>query len=200
MSIEMRIKKKEMEEFYGAYYVLLEEMEQITVRWLVESSANEIEHIKSRIKAVDSVKNKLERLHQVPDLSNARGVLTDVLGIRIICRFWDDVYRLASLIEANPMYTHRMSKDYILSPKENGYRSYHIILDGHLQGITIPIEIQIRTISQDTWASLEHKLKYKQDIKNEKLIKKELKRLADEMVSADLCMQAIKELIEREER
>lgn len=190
--------QKEMEEFYGVYYPLMKEMEEQTTQWLLEIADNEIEHIKSRLKSVDSTKNKLVRLHHEPNLIHACSRLTDIIGIRIVCRFWNDVYRLANLIESDSRYTHRISKDYILEPKENGYRSYHIILEGNLKGITIPIEIQIRTITQDSWASLEHKLKYKQDIKNEKIVKSELKRLADEMVSVDLCMQSIKELIEED--
>ncbi len=188
---------KQMEEFYGPHYLLMKQMETQTVEWLMESADYEIEHIKSRIKSVESTKNKLKRLNYEQNVENACGRLTDLIGIRIVCRFWNDIYELASLIETTK-YKHIISKDYILRPKENGYRSYHIILEGNIGGVNIPIEIQIRTITQDSWASLEHKLKYKQDIKNEKLIKKELKRLADEMVSVDLCMQTIQELIQED--
>ncbi len=196
--MELNIEEKNKEEFYGMYYAILKETEEDMVTWLHETVDGEIEHIKSRIKSVDSTKNKLKRMNYEPNLVNACSVLTDIIGIRIVCRFWDDIYKLANLIENNEVFTHKISKDYITSPKENGYRSYHIILERNFKGVIIPVEIQIRTISQDSWASLEHKLKYKQDIKNEKLVKKELKRLADEMVSVDLCMQAIKELIEEE--
>lgn len=190
--------KHQMEEFYGKYYYVMKKMEENMVEWLIESADNEIEHIKSRIKSVDSTKNKLIKLSYEPDIVNACSRLTDLIGVRIVCGFWNDIYKLANLIESNSNYNHVISKDYILTPKENGYRSYHIILEKNMKGIQVPIEIQIRTVSQDSWASLEHKLKYKQDIRNEKLIKKELKRLADEMVSVDLCMQAIQELIDDE--
>lgn len=186
------------EEFYGEYYNLLKEVETSTVNWLISSVDKEIEHIKSRIKSPESTKKKLEKSHHEPNLNSACKHLRDIIGIRIVCRFWDDVYKLALLIENNDVYNHKLSKDYISSPKENGYRSYHIILEKNLKGIIIPIEIQIRTISQDSWAALEHKLKYKHEIKNTNLVKQELKRLADEMVSVDLCMQTIKDLIEEE--
>lgn len=183
-------------DFYGEHYLVLKELEETTTDWLMSSSSGEIEHIKSRIKSPESTVQKLARLQHTPIVAEAFLHLNDIIGIRIICRFWDDVYRLAEQIEHSDFCTHKRSKDYISNPKENGYRSYHIIIERELNGVILPIEIQIRTISQDSWAALEHRLKYKHQIKNADLVKKELKRLADEMVSVDLCMQTIKELIE----
>ena len=84
-------------------------------------------------------------------------------------------------------------KDYIAYPKENGYRSYHMILK--IKELNLNAEIQIRTIALDFWANLEHQMKYKKHIKNEEMIRSELKRCADEIASVDLSMQTIKDLI-----
>ncbi len=160
----------------------------------VECSDN-IEHIKIRIKSEESAKKKLEKLGFSKTLENALLNLTDIIGIRIICRFLSDIYFISNIIENHLELSHVLSKDYIKHPKENGYRSYHIIVKVEIDEIPLPIEIQIRTISQDSWASLEHKMKYKKEIQNAKMIKSELKRLADEMASADVCMQTLEELI-----
>ncbi len=160
----------------------------------VECSEN-IEHIKIRIKSEESTKAKLEKLGFDKTLECAIANLKDIIGVRIICRFLSDVYSIANIIENHLSLSHVLSKDYIKHPKENGYRSYHVILEIDIEDNIVPIEIQIRTISQDSWASLEHKMKYKKEISSAKMIKGELKRLADEMASSDLCMQTLKDLI-----
>jgi len=106
-------------------------------------------------------------------------------------------------IRTIPGCTVVMEKDYITNPKPNGYRSYHMILDLEVPYMDVDgnvpghyyAEVQLRTLSMDSWASLEHEMKYKQDIENTKLIVNELKRLADEMASCDISMQTIRDLI-----
>ncbi len=181
--------------FYGEYYNKLVRAQHILEELLLFECHESTEHFKTRIKSKHSALAKLEKLQLAATADNALGHLKDLLGIRIVCRFLSDVYDVAQKIENSPATLHILSKDYIKRPKGNGYRSYHIILEVELNGCRIPAEIQIRTISQDSWASLEHRMKYKKDIANTGMITSELKRLADEMASADVCMQTLKELI-----
>ncbi len=161
------------------------------------------EHFESRIKAEDSMREKCVRkgLPQTPH--TALKELKDSIGVRIVCDFIDDVYRNISYIEKMEGVTILERKDYIHHAKENGYRSYHMILevesdiedvDGNEPGKYF-VEVQIRTIAMDTWASLEHEMKYKKTIRNQRLIELELKRVADELASCDVSMQTIRELI-----
>ena len=184
-------------EFYADYGVSMQEaMDSILIfaqKLQIEKSC--IEHINSRLKRPTSVIKKLEKQGQAPTIDNAIGQLTDLVGMRLVCRFVNDIYTVAQELEVK--YKVLKKKDYISSPKENGYRSYHMIVEVPVTSDrVIPVEIQLRTISQDAWASLEHEMKYKKEVKNEKLIKEELKRCSDEMASIDLCMQTIKEFIE----
>ncbi|MCD8130533.1 MAG: GTP pyrophosphokinase family protein [Lachnospiraceae bacterium] len=126
---------------------------------------NPIEHIKSRIKTPESIVRKLNRYGLEPTISNMVERVNDIAGIRLICSFTSDIYELAQIIAQQKDINVISVKDYIRYPKQSGYRSYHMI-------ITIPVyltektvntrvEIQIRTVAMDFWASLEHKIKYK---------------------------------------
>lgn len=186
-------------EFYGVYGRFMQEaMDSILIfaqKLQIERSC--IEHINSRLKRPTSAIKKLEKQGATPTLDNAIVQLTDLVGVRLVCRFVNDIYTVAQQLQMK--YNVVKVKDYISSPKENGYRSYHMIVEVPVNAdVAIPVEIQIRTISQDAWASLEHQMKYKKVVTNEKLIKSELKRCSDEMASIDLCMQTIKEFIEME--
>ncbi len=129
---------------------------------------NPISSIKSRLKTPRSVIEKLERLDKAFTIENIESYLNDVAGIRVVCSFPNDVYLLANALLGQDDITLIREKDYIKNPKDNGYRSLHLI-------VTVPIflasekrlmkaEIQLRTIAMDVWASLEHQLKYKKDI------------------------------------
>ncbi|MFI3227375.1 MAG: RelA/SpoT domain protein [Clostridia bacterium] len=183
-------------EFYGEYEHVLNRAMTKIMRFSVNitNQKNYIEHIRSRLKDPKSIEQKLANKGLEFTLDNAKNELHDLVGVRLICNFLSDIYIVADLLQQN--YTVLAIKDYISQPKSNGYRSFHIIVSVPVEGQNIPVEIQIRTISQDSWASLEHKLKYKKNIKNEKLIRAELKRFADDMAGTDLCMQTIKEFIE----
>jgi putative GTP pyrophosphokinase len=128
---------------------------------------NPIEHISSRVKSVDSILAKMARRGLSPGLDAVRDNITDVAGIRITCSFATDAYRLFDLLTQQPDVTVRQVKDYIATPKPNGYRSLHAIVEvpvflstGTLE---VPVEVQLRTIAMDFWATLEHKLFYKYD-------------------------------------
>ncbi len=151
-----------------------------------------IEHFKIRIKSEKSIKGKLDRKNILYTKENAFRFLNDIVGVRIVCSFISSVYSVASKIEEK--YKVIAVKDYIKNPKDNGYRSYHMIVEVD----EINIEFQIRTISQDSWASLEHQLMYKKGLDDEVIIKKELKKCSSELASTDISMNVIYELINKE--
>ena len=162
------------------------------------------EHFISRIKTNDSMIEKCKRKGFEVNTYSALKEIKDAIGVRIVCGFVDDIYTLVGLFKDMDNISVVEEKDYILNVKPNGYRSYHMILevitpfpdcDGNENGIYY-IEIQLRTIAMDSWASLEHQMKYKKNITNHERITKELKRCADELASCDLNMQTIRKLIE----
>ena len=131
------------------------------------------EHLICRIKSEESAREKLCRLGQTADTWHALRSITDTIGIRIVCLFIDDVYENVRQIKSIPGCSVVREKDYIHNAKPNGYRSYHMILeveadepdvDGNTPGHYY-VEIQLRTISQDTWAALEHNIHYKKEKK-----------------------------------
>ena len=162
-----------------------------------------VEHVKGRIKSEKSMIDKLKRKGLPVTAEAAFTKVRDGVGIRIVCMFVDDVYRLADILKSQEDFVVVKEKDYISTPKSNGYRSLHIIIKVPVHLVDelkhIYVEIQIRTIAMDTWASLEHQLKYKQNIKNQELIVDELKRCASELASTDLSMQMIQKMIEDSE-
>lgn len=127
-------------------------------------SHNPIEHMKSRIKTPESILEKLNRRGLELSIESAE-TLTDIAGIRVICSFLSDVYEIAASIKAQTDLTIIKERDYIKSPKDNGYRSLHLVVSIPVffskKVENVPVEIQFRTVSMDTWASLEHKLRYK---------------------------------------
>ncbi len=150
----------------------------------------------SRIKTPDSMLRKLEKRGLAQTADAALQEVFDAVGVRAVCAFAEDVYRLVRWLQQQPVLCIMKEKDYYAYPKPNGYRSYHILLkiaDGAGKGCRA--EIQVRTIANDFWATLEHQIKYKKDMPNEKLIRSELKRCADEIASVDLSMQTIRDII-----
>ena len=133
--------------------------------------------------------------------------IRDAIGIRIVCGFIEDIYQTIEVFRQLEGCEIVLEKDYIRAAKPNGYRSYHLILDvetpyedcrGQSPGRYF-VEIQLRTIAMDSWASLEHQMKYKHEIKGSKRIVRELKRCADELASCDVTMQTIRNLIRESE-
>lgn len=159
-----------------------------------------IEHCKWRIKTAASMQEKLRRNYLAPTLEMAKTKVFDAAGIRVVCPFINDVYLLVHELRQQSDFYVQTEKDYILHPKDNGYRSYHVILQVTLtrqdQTIQVPVEVQLRTIAMDCWASLEHQLRYKKHLPESVALAKELKRCADEMASTDLSMQAIQEILD----
>jgi putative GTP pyrophosphokinase len=204
--------KPKMESFYKDSIVLLEgaitditaKLDIIRKYKITNSDRDPIEYITTRIKSEESMKEKLKRKKLDITLKNALTKVYDAAGIRIICSYIDDVYIVAQMLKKYKDLKVINEKDYIKNPKPNGYRSYHIVfeLELDLAGEITPVyvEIQIRTIAMDFWSSLEHQMKYKQNIKNQELIVEELKRCADEIATTDLNMQTIRNMIEKGEK
>lgn len=192
------------EQFYGKdYKKLIEAKKQLEAmtdlfqkRDSGSNNENIIAYFKSRIKTPQSMMEKLKKKNLSICADAALHQVNDAVGIRIICSFFDDIYRISQWIQEQEWLEIVKIKDYIAYPKKNGYRSYHMIV--FLPDLDVTAEIQIRTIALDFWASLEHQMKYKHKIENEQLIRSELKRCADEIASVDLSMQTIKDLIQKE--
>ncbi|MDO9456993.1 GTP pyrophosphokinase family protein [Nocardioides sp.] len=126
-----------------------------------------IEHVKTRLKSMDSLVAKMTRLGVAPDLDVVRATIRDIAGIRVTCAFVEDTYRFAEMLTRQPDLTVLETKDYIRSPKPNGYQSLHIIVEVPVflsdRTVHVPVELQIRTIAMDFWASVEHQIYYKYD-------------------------------------
>lgn len=159
------------------------------------TNRNPIEMIKSRVKKPESIINKLSRRGYELNLDSLMNNLHDIAGVRVICSFIDDIYKVADMFTAQDDITVIEVKDYIKNPKENGYRSYHMIVEVPVffsnKKQNIKVEVQLRTIAMDFWASLEHSMKYKKDVKNADQIAVELKNCADLICEADFKMQEI---------
>jgi len=196
---------------YGNYAPVLEEIKDEMMKRITAYTAEEYqktgmkihEHLIARVKSEDSMLEKCQRKGFPQTAQTALRVMKDSIGIRIVCSFIDDIYANIAYIKSFPDCRVVEEKDYIRHAKPNGYRSYHMILemqsphadiDGNTPGKYF-IEIQLRTIAMDSWASLEHKLKYKKHVENQELIVSELKRCADELAACDVSMQTIRNLI-----
>lgn len=168
-------------EFYGTDYDKFKKVLDSVLNTIHSSSLTCIQYTTSRIKSPESVLKKI---------GNDYALLHDIIGIRIICSFVDEIYEVKDWI--NSSFEVVQVRDYLRHPKPSGYRSLHVIIkvDGCL------VEIQVRTIALDFWANLEHQIHYKKDIEDKKLIRSELKRCADEIASLDLSFQTIKDRIE----
>ena len=199
------------QEFYKESYVLLEGaiIEVISRLDIIRKyrAANRfkdpIEHCKARIKSAESMKEKLKRKKLPVTANSALNEIFDAAGIRVVCTFVDDIYWIVNMLKNQQDIKVIKEKDYIKNPKPNGYRSYHMILQVplHLENKIEKVycEIQIRTIAMDCWASLEHQVKYKKNVKSEKMIIEELKGCADEIASTDLKLQTIRDMIEEKQ-
>lgn len=165
------------------------------------------EHLRGRVKSEASMEGKCKRKDLPLTPQSALRANRDSVGLRVVCNFIDDIYTCIDFIKQWDNVNVYQEKDYITNAKTNGYRSYHMIfdvtvpdedVDGNIPGHYL-VEVQLRTIAMDTWASLEHDMKYKHQIKNPEMIGNELKRVADELASCDVSMQTIRQLIREED-
>lgn len=167
----------------------------------VRNQRNPIEMIKSRVKKPLSIVEKLQRRSLPVSLESMVNNLDDVAGIRVICSFVDDIYAVANMLVSQDDVTIIAVKDYIKNPKPNGYRSYHLIIEVPVfftdRKKPMRVEVQIRTIAMDFWASLDHQLKYKKDIGDAAdAISEELRQCAEVIADTDQKMLNIRKSIE----
>jgi putative GTP pyrophosphokinase len=168
---EMRALRDETERFMMRYKFGMDEV--ITKLTILREEFNQahdynpIEHISSRLKSLESVVAKMERKGVAPSFDAIGDTITDIAGVRVTCSFVSDAYRIFELLTAQPDLRLLTVKDYIANPKPNGYQSLHAIVEVPVFLSTgehpVAVEVQIRTIAMDFWASLEHKIYYKYD-------------------------------------
>ena len=156
---------------------------------------NPIHHIDSRLKSPQSMMKKLARKGLPQTLEAAEANLNDIAGVRIVCNYLDDIYRIAELLRRQRDVEFVHLRDYIQNPKESGYRSLHLViripvfLSSHTE--LVPVEIQIRTIAMDFWASLEHQLRYKSNHETTQQLRRRLQHCAEASAALDREMQDI---------
>lgn len=169
-----------------------------------KTSRNPIENITSRVKKPMSIAAKLRRLGEPVTVEKIAECLNDVAGIRVICSFIDDIYNVAEMLAKQDDITVVQIKDYIQKPKPNGYRSYHMIVEVPVffsdRKEMMRVEIQIRTVAMDFWASLEHQMKYKKESADRPEIAAELKSCAETIAATDARMLGIRKRIEKLEK
>ncbi|MGN0752851.1 MAG: GTP pyrophosphokinase family protein [Aristaeellaceae bacterium] len=161
---------------------------------------NPIHHVESRLKSIQSMMEKLSRKHYAVSMQSAVENLTDIAGIRVICSYVQDVYTVARLLTTQDDVKLVEIRDYIREPKPNGYRSLHLIVEipVFLQAgrMMVPVEVQIRTIAMDFWASLEHSMRYKGAGAVPEDICDELHEVGQDIAALDRRMQSIHDRID----
>ncbi len=168
----------------------------------LEHDRNPISSIKTRIKSFESITEKLKRKSLTFDVDSVEKYINDVAGIRVICTFPEDVYLLADALLKQDDIMLIKRKDYIAEPKENGYRSLHLIVAvpiylAHEKRL-MKVEIQLRTLAMDFWASLEHQLRYKKDFEFTQEMADELKACAEQSAALDLRMEALRKQVNKQ--
>ena len=160
---------------------------------------NPIEHIKTRVKTPESIVKKLKKYGYETSIENMVKYINDIAGVRLICSFTSDIYRLAEMIGNQSDLKVLSIKDYIKNPKESGYKSYHMLVAVPIflsdSVVNTKVEIQIRTIAMDFWASLEHKIYYKFEGKAPAYISRDLRECAEMVSALDEKMLSLNEAI-----
>ena len=197
---EVKAFNRLMMEYQAAIMEVETRLQVLNAEFSQEYNRNPFESIKSRLKSPESIYEKLDRKSYPLTVESIREHLTDVAGLRVICSFPDDIYRLAELLIKQDDIILQRKKDYIQNPKPNGYRSLHLILSVPIflsdEKKYMKAEVQFRTIAMDFWASVEHKLKYKKDVDNTDEIVRQLKICADSIEELDYQMQEIRNKID----
>ena len=193
------------EEFFAEYACAIMEVETkfkvLNEMFSLKYDGNPIESITSRVKGYDSIIRKVIKKNIPRNLASIEENIHDIAGVRVICSFVDDIYRLANCLLQQDDVTLISQKDYIKNPKPSGYRSLHLIISVPIylenEKKDVKVEVQLRTIAMDFWASLEHKLKYKKDLPEEKkdMLSQELIDCANESAELDRRMQTVRNII-----
>lgn len=198
---EMKSFNRLMMEYRSVIMEVETRLKVLNAEFSQEYNRNPFEAIKSRLKSPESIYEKLERRGFPVTVDSIQENLTDVAGLRVICSFPDDIYRLAELLLQQDDIILMSKKDYIKNPKSNGYRSLHLILSVPIflpnRKKYMSVEVQFRTIAMDFWASVDHKLKYKKKVADTEEIEELLKQCADSIEALDYQMQEIRDKIDQ---
>lgn len=200
--IENTKKARELMTYYHCAMLEMEtKLNVLNEQFAIENERNPIDSIKSRIKSFTSIHDKLKRRGYELSLESIEKNLNDVAGIRVICSFVDDIYMIADCLSLQDDVKILERKDYILNPKENGYRSLHLIVEVPIflknEKKKMRVEIQLRTIAMEFWANLEHKIRYKKNLdeEKEKAIDQGLKECAMISSTLDTRMYEIRQMV-----
>ena len=170
-------------------------LETLNNEFRARHSHNPIHHIQSRVKTPQSITMKLRKMGVPVSMTNAKKNLRDIAGVRVICCYVEDIFTVARLLTSQDDVQLIEEKNYIKHPKDNGYRSLHIVVDVPVYlseaKVFIPVEVQIRTVAMDFWASLEYNLRYKAEDEVPQFIVDELKSCADVITETDARMEQI---------
>lgn len=196
-----------MESLMAYYRCALMEVETkfrvLNEQFSLQYDRNPIESIKTRVKSMDSILEKVKRKNIPFSLESIEANLYDIAGVRVVCSFTEDIYLLADCLLSQDDITLIERKDYIQNPKPSGYRSLHLIIEVPIflenEKRAMKVEVQLRTIAMDFWASLEHKLRYKKNIPESEAeeLAKELTECARVSASLDQKMEEIRDRIEK---
>ena len=181
--------------FEGAIDCVMGTLKTIEQEMIESGLRIPIHSVTSRIKSPDNTRQKLAR-HGLPyTIDNVMNNLNDIAGVRIICKYITDIYHVRDLLLKSVRYTFIKEKDYIKTPKPSGYRSLHLIVETDVsvdgENRKIRCEILLRTSAMDSWASLEHNMRYKSDLPENEQINESLKSCAEALHNTDLEMQRI---------
>lgn len=188
-----------MREMFTLYICAVREvnakLENLNQEFEFKKERNPIQYIDYRIKSPQSILEKMKRNHLELNAETVWNEISDVAGIRVICSYIDDIYAIAGMLIKQDDIVLLRKKDYIQKPKESGYRSLHLILETPVflsdKKHFVKVEVQIRTIAMDFWASLEHQLRYKADVDIPDTIREQLKNNAESIYQTDLEMEQI---------
>ena len=197
--------RKEYAQIQGVYAAAIREinarLQTLNQEFSFQHRHNPIHHLESRVKTLPSIIKKLKITVFPVSISSAKKNLHDIAGVRVVCRYVADIYRIADLLLAQDDISLILEKNYIKNPKPNGYRSLHIVVDVPVylsQGkLYIPVEIQIRTVAMDFWATLEHGIRYKATEEVPQSIIDELRECANVITETDYKMQDIFQALQR---
>ena len=175
-------------------------LENLDDEFQMKHRRNPIHHMQTRMKSIQSMMEKLQRKHESISIASAVTNLTDIAGVRVICSYIQDIYTVADLLTSQDDVKVLRVRDYIKNPKPNGYRSLHLVLEIPVflsEGrIPVPVEVQIRTIAMDFWASLEHSLRYKAEGQVTEEVSRELLQTASDIAALDQRMQRIHDKVD----
>jgi len=190
-----------MMRYHCAILEMRTKLEVLSKDMAVRYRRNPIEFIESRLKKPSSIVRELKRNGSAITVENMIAQVSDIAGIRVLCAYIDDIYEIARMLARQQDVRIINVKDYIKNPKDNGYRSYHMIVEipVYFSDAVRPVrcEIQIRTIAMDFWATLDHDMQYKKEVEDAEEIMRELKECADIIHMTDEKMMRLRERIHR---